>query len=207
VGGRSQVECVATRTHSLAELVASSAENTVSPLLARAKLVGLPSGASRALEYPCGVGATTAAFAHSLGAAVGVDPSATSIESAALMHRGDVRCAVVNGGLEAIAGLEGTFDFAYADLRRADRGGAKPETVAAALLGALSPGGMMVLSLALPRGPARLLGAIVPSRNPVMAVRAVIGASGGHVAWMGRGDQGSVLVYALAPPRALRLVG
>jgi SAM-dependent methyltransferase len=167
--------------------------------------MGLARGASRALDYPCGVGATTAALARSLGEAVGVDPSPASVESATLMHRGDARCAFVNGGLEAIDRLDGTFEFAYADLRRAGRS-SDPETVAAALLRALAPGGMMVLSLAPPAGTGRLLATAVPSRHPVNALRAAIGARGGRVAWVGRGEQGSLLVYAVAPPRVLHLL-
>jgi SAM-dependent methyltransferase len=189
----------------LADRVAWSAENTVAPLIARAKLFGLPSGASRALDFPCGVGATTAVMAHSLGEAVGIDPSAASIESAAIMHEGDPRCAFVTGGVDAVDALEGTFDFAYADLRRAGRAN-RPGPVAAALLRALSPGGMLVLSLGLPTGPSRLLAAARPSRHPINAVRTAIVAAGGRIAWVGRGEGDSILVYAAAPKRVLYLV-
>jgi SAM-dependent methyltransferase len=194
-----------TRPHALADRVAWSAEHTVAPMIARAKLIGLPSGATRALEFPCGVGATTAAIAHSLGEAVGIDPSATSIESAAIMHRGDRRCAFVTGGVEAVQALDGKFDFAYADLRRPSRAN-RPATVAAALLGALAPNGMLVLSLQPLTGAARLLATALPSRHPINAVRAAILAAGGRIAWIGRGESGSMLVYAAAPPVRLRLV-
>jgi SAM-dependent methyltransferase len=196
---------VATHPQSFADRVAWSAEHTVAPLIARAKLIGLPSGATRALEFPCGVGATTAAMAHSLGEAVGIDPSATSIESAAIMHRGDARCAFVTGGLEAVDALDGKFDFAYADLRGSRRGN-RPGTVAAALLRALAPGGMVVVSLQPPTGRSRLLAVVRPSRHPINAVRTAITAAGGRIAWIGRGEGDSVLLYAAAPPRLLHLV-
>jgi SAM-dependent methyltransferase len=194
-----------TRPDSIAEHVASSAEQTVAPLLARARLIGLPKTASRALEFPCGVGATTAAFAHSLGEAVGVDPSATSIESAALMHRGDPRCAFVTGGLEAVRALDGKFDFAYADLRRSG-GTDRPGTVTAALLRSLAPGGMLVVSLRPLTGIGRLLATARPSRHPINAVRAAVAAAGGRLAWIGRGEGGSFVLYAAAPRRVLSLV-
>jgi SAM-dependent methyltransferase len=174
-------------------------------LLARARLIGLSNGASRALEFPCGVGATTAAIAHSLGQAVGVDPSTTSIESAALMHRGDARCTFVTGGLEVVEALTGTFDFAYADLRR--HGGTdRPGTVAATLLRALAPGGILVVSLRPLRGVGHLLATACPSRHPINAVRAAVAAAGGRLAWIGRGEGGSLLLYAAAPRRVLYLV-
>jgi len=194
-----------TRPHSLPDRVAWSADHTVTPLIARAKLIGLPSSASRALVFPCGVGATTAAMAHSLGEAVGVDPSSASIESAAIMHRGDPRCAFVSGGLEAIDNLDVSFDLAYADLGRPGRTNS-PATVAAALLRALAPGGMLVLSIRPPTGFARLLAAALPSRNPFNAVRAAIATAGGRIVWIGGGAGGSLLVYAAAPPRVLHLL-
>jgi SAM-dependent methyltransferase len=197
---------VGTPPHSLADRVASAAEHTVVPLIARAKLIGLPSGASRALEFPCGVGSATAAIAHSLGEAVGVDPSATSIELAGIMHRGDPRCAFIAGGVETLDHLDGTFDFAYADLRRPSRAN-RPGTVAPALLRALAPDGMLVLSLQPPTGLARLLATARPSRHPINVVRTAIAAAGGRIAWIGRGEGDSLLVYAAAPRRVLRLVG
>jgi hypothetical protein len=121
------------------------------------------------------------------------------------MHRGDSRCAFIAGGLDAVGALEGTFDFAYADLRHAGRGN-PPGPVAAALLRALAPGGMLVLSFRPPTGIARLIATVRPSRHPLDAVRAAIAAAGGRLAWIGRGEGGSLLAYAAAPQRVLYLV-
>jgi SAM-dependent methyltransferase len=191
--------------HSLADRVSSSAENKVAPLIARARLIGLPSGASRALEYPCGVGATTAAIAHQFGEAVGIDPSTSAIESATLMHRGDPRCAFVAGGVDAVEALDGRFDFAYADLRLSGRTN-RPGTVAAALMKVLAPGGMFVVALRLPTGLGRLVANTRPARHPLNAVRSEVIAAGGRIAWVGRGEADSILVYAAAPRRVLHLV-
>lgn len=194
-----------TSRQTLADRVTASAERTVEPLLARAKLFGLPSGASRALEYPCGTGARTAVIAHSLGEAVGIDPSAESIESAAIMHRSDPRCVFVTGGLDAVEALDGKFDFAYADLRRAGLTNT-PRTVAGALLRALVPGGMIVISVRSPTRAGRLLATALPSRHPLTAVREAIVAAGGRMTWVGRGEDDSLLVYAVAAPRVLHLI-
>jgi SAM-dependent methyltransferase len=193
-----------TDASSLADRAALSGEHSVAPLLARAKLIGLPTRAARALEFPCGLGVRTAAIAERFEEVVGIDPSADLIESAAIMHRGDPRCSFVAGGVEAIDSLHGTFDLAYADLRRS---ATSPGRVAAALVRALAPDGMLVVSVPPPRRVRRLLTTAFPSRHPINVVRSAVATAGGRTAWIGRGEGGSMLVYARAAPRALYLVG
>src|SRR5438067_11057969 len=134
-------------TRGLAESVAAAAAAAVDVVVARAALIGLPSGASRALEYRCGIGALTAALADHFDEVVGIDPSAQRIDSARLMFRDRARCTFVVGGLPALAEIPGRFGLALADLGH-DARAESSDAVAEALLAALVPGGIAAIRLA-----------------------------------------------------------
>src|SRR4051794_3101661 len=97
----SQVALMGTRAHSLADRAAWSAEQSIAPLFARAKLFGLPNGATRALEYGCGSGVTTGAVAGVFDEVGGVDPAAGGGETGADLDHGGARCGVGAGGSQA----------------------------------------------------------------------------------------------------------
>lgn len=173
----------------LAESVAAAAAAAVDVVLARASLIGLPSGASRALEYRCGIGALTAALADHFDEVVGIDPSEQRIDSARLMFRDRPGCTFVVGGLSAIAELPGRFGLALADIGHPTRGEG-PDAVAEALLAALVPGGVAALRLA---------------ARSAAGVTEKVDAAGGHVAWSDEEDD-AVWLFAVAGPGPLRLL-
>src|SRR6267154_6872995 len=108
----------ASATRSLAQAVAASAQESMSLLLARATLIGLPENASRALVFGCGSGHTTVALADHLGAAIGIDPSAELVACAELAYPSHTNCAFAVGGIDELEALAGSFDLIHADLSR-----------------------------------------------------------------------------------------
>jgi len=156
------VKGTATRSP-LAEAVSASAEESVTLLLARARLVGLPKNASRALVFGCGGGHTTAALGDQLGFALGIDPSEELVSSAELVQpRGNCEFAV--GDVADLAALSGRSNLILSDLshRQLVRNREIP-LVVSALLSALTPGGIAAIGISA-RGSLRRRAATTPGR-------------------------------------------
>ncbi|MFL5963906.1 MAG: class I SAM-dependent methyltransferase [Gaiellaceae bacterium] len=190
-----------TATSSLAEAVAASAAESVSLLLARVSLIGLPEDASRALVFGCGSGHTTAALADRFGSAVGIDPSSDLVSCAELVHGSHGNCAFAVGGASELAALAGRFDLVYADLshRQVVEPADVPSTVSA-LVSALAPGGIAAVGI-----PARAsLRRRASTRWP--AVVGGVAVAGGKVTWVSGPEDGTVWIFVRARPSHLHLL-
>jgi SAM-dependent methyltransferase len=191
----------ATAPRSLAELVAASAEESVSVLLARSSLIGLPKNGSRALVFGCGSGHTTVALAGRFGGALGIDPSGHLILDAALAHGLRENCEFTVGGLEEVAALRERFALVHADLSRrelVDR--ADVDRAVSAFVSVLAPGGIAAIGIPARRGVLRRASARWP------AVARGVAAAGGRVTWVSGHEDDTVWIFARGRPPHLRLL-
>src|SRR5258705_11257987 len=133
---------------SLPHALAASAETSVALLLARARLIGLRHDAARALVFGCGSGHATAALAHHLGSAVGLDPSSNLISAANLIFGSRPALEFDVGGVGALTELSGRFDLVYANLARPGVVSRRETSLAvAALVSASRPHGIAPASI------------------------------------------------------------
>jgi SAM-dependent methyltransferase len=190
-------------TRSLPEAVAASAEESVSLLLARATLIGLPENASRVLVFGCGGGHTTVALGDHLGSAFGIDPSAELISCAELAHAGRANCAFAVGGIDELQVLPGRFDLIQADLsRRQLVTKAETSRAVSALVSKLTPGGIVAIGISA-RGAFRRQGGAFARWS---SVADGIAAAGGRVAWTSRREGDAIWIFARGCPAHLRLL-
>jgi SAM-dependent methyltransferase len=193
----------ATATRSpLAEAVTASAEGSVSLLLARATLIGLPKHASRALVFGCGSGHTTVALADHLGTALGVDPSRELVSCAELVHSSRANCEFAVGGIDELEVLPGRFDLVLADLshRRVVSRREAPRMVSA-LLSALTLGGIAAFGISARSG-LRQRATSVRWSNVAQG----IAAAGGRVTWTSEREGDLVWIFARGRTTNLRLL-
>ena len=185
----------------LAEAVSASAEESVTLLLARARLVGLPKNASQALVFGCGSGHTTAALGDQLGFALGIDPSEELVSSAELVHPPRGNCEFAVGDVADLAALSGRFDLILSDLshRQLVRRRELP-LVVSALLSALAPGGIAAIGISA-RGSLRRR-----ATTPWSTMADGIAAAGGRVTWTSRPEDGTVWVFVRGRLPHLRLL-
>jgi trans-aconitate methyltransferase len=190
-----------TATRSLAELVAASAEESVSLLLARSSLIGLPQKPSRALVFGCGSGHTAVAIADRFGGAVGFDPSGQLISDAELAHGSRADCEFAVGGISELTELTERFALVHADLSQRDL--IKKTDVAhavSAFLSVLAPGGIAAIG--------------IPARRTVFrraalgfaAVARGVAAAGGRVTWVSGHEDDTFWIFVRGRPPQLRLL-
>jgi trans-aconitate methyltransferase len=191
----------ATAPRSLAELVAASAEESVSVLLARSSLIGLPKKPSRALVFGCGSGHTAVAIADRFDGAVGIDPSGELILDAALAYGSREDCEFTVGGINELTGLTERFALVHVDLSQRDL--IKKADVAhaiSAFLSVLAPGGIAAIG--------------IPARRTVLrraalrfaAVARGVAAAGGRVTWVSGHEDDTVWIFVRGRAPHLRLL-
>src|SRR6266446_3796754 len=175
----------------LAEAVAASAEESMSLLLARATLIGLPENASRALVFGCGSGHTTVALGDHLGSALGIDPSGELVSCAQLAYPSHGHCAFAVGGVDELEALPGRFDLIHADLsRRQLVSRAETPRAVSALVSALSPGGLAAIGISA-RGTHRRRG----GSARWSAVADGIAAAEGRVTWVSGREGDAIWIF------------
>jgi trans-aconitate methyltransferase len=186
---------------SLAELVAASAEESVSVLLARSSLIGLPKKTSRALVFGCGSGHNAVAIADRFGGVLGIDPSGELISDAAVAYGLRDDCEFTVGGISELTELTERFALVHADLSQRDL--IKKADVAPAIsafLSVLAPGGIAAIG--------------IPARRTVLrraalrfaAVARGVAAAGGRVTWISGLEDDTVWIFVRGPAPHLRLL-
>lgn len=186
---------------SLAELVAASAEESVSVLLARSSLIGLPAKPLRALVFGCGSGHTAVAIADRFGGAVGIDPSGRRILDAELAYGSREDCDFTVGGISELTELTERFALVHADLSQRDL--IKKTDVAravSAFLSVLAPGGIAAIGIPARRTVFRRAALRFP------AVARGIAAAGGRVTWVSGHEDDTVWIFVRGRAPHLRLL-
>jgi SAM-dependent methyltransferase len=192
----------ATATRALAEAVTASAKDSVSLLLARATLIGLPDNASRALVFGCGSGHATVALADHLGTALGIDPSPGLVACAELAYSSHGNCAFAIGGLDELEALPDRFDLIQADLsRRQLVSRADLPHAVSALVAALTPGGLAAIGISA-RGTFRRRA----GSGHWSAVADGIAAAGGRATWVSGREGDAIWIFVRGRPAQLRLL-